>query len=391
MSIPDRVKPYLDELTAIRRDIHTHPELAFEETRTAALVAEKLREYGVDEVHTGIGRTGVVGVVRGTGGSNRAIGLRADMDALPIHEKTGVDYRSRFDGKMHACGHDGHTTMLLGAARCLADHRDFDGTVYLIFQPAEERGGGANVMIRDGLFQRFNCESVFGLHNMPGFAVGTVSMRTGPIMAASDVVRVVLRGKGGHGAMPHVTRDPAVAAAHIVTALQSITSRRVDPIRSAVVSITRFRVGDGGLSVIAEQAELGGTCRSFEPGVRDVVEAEFRRICTQVARAFEATAEVSYMRGYPTTVNHPEETALAAEAARRAVGEDGVETDVTPLMGAEDFAYMLEARPGAYVWLGNGEDCAMLHAPDYDFNDGAIAHGVAYWVSLVGTVLPRAA
>lgn len=388
MSIAGRVDPYLDELVAIRHDLHAHPEIAFEENRTAALVADKLREYGVDEVHTGIGRTGVVGVLRGNGGSNRAIGLRADMDALPITEKTDVPYRSTVEGKMHACGHDGHTTMLLGAARYLAEHRDFDGTVHLIFQPAEERGGGADFMIRDGLFERFNCESVFGMHNMPGRPFGSIAMCTGPIMAASDIIRIVVRGTGGHGAWPHQTRDPIVAGAHMVTALQSITSRRVDPIHAAVVSITTFRAGTGG-SVVPEEIELGGTCRSFLPEVRDLVEAEMKRICTEVAAAFDVTAEVDYARGYPTTVNAPEETELAAAAARRVVGAQAVETDVTPLMGAEDFAFMLGARPGTYIWLGTGEDRPWLHAPDFDFNDAAIPAGIGYWVSLVETVLPR--
>jgi amidohydrolase len=391
--IIDRVRPYLEEIVAIRRDLHAHPELAFEETRTAGIVAAKLRDYGVDEVHTGIGRTGVVGVIRGIGGSNRAIGLRADMDALPISEKSGVNHASTVEGKMHACGHDGHTAMLLGAARYLAKSRDFDGTVYLIFQPAEERGGGAKVMIRDRLFERFNCEQVFGLHNLPSLPAGRIAMRAGPAMASSDGFKITIRGKGGHGAWPHDTRDPVLVGAHIVTALQTIVSRRLDPIQAAVVSVTKFHAGSA-FSVIPEDATLVGTTRSFDPEVRDVLEAEMKRIAVSVAQAHETQAEVSFMRGYPATINSAEETELAAVAARKALGADKVTTDDPALMGAEDFAYMLQARPGAYIWLGGGDadaDSPSLHAPTYDFNDAAIPAGVGYWTALVETVLPKAA
>ncbi|MCT8971589.1 M20 aminoacylase family protein [Microbaculum marinisediminis] len=392
MSYTDRVKPYMDELVAIRRDIHAHPELGFEETRTSDIVARKLKEFGVDEVHTGIARTGVVGVVRGKGGSNRAIGLRADMDALPIFEKTGLEYHSQTDGKMHACGHDGHTTMLLGAARYLADHRNFDGTVYLIFQPAEEGRGGGKVMIEDGLFDRFNCETVYGMHNMPGLPLGAISMRPGPCMAAADEFRILVKGRGGHGAMPNVSRDPVVIGSHIVTALQSIASRRVDPIKEAVVSVTQFHAGDA-FNVIPEEAELSGTCRTFMPDVRDLVETELKRIATNVALAFDATAEVKYMRNYPPTVNTSDETEIAALAARKVANE--VSTTGEPKMGAEDFSYMLEERPGCYIWLGNGmpgeKGGANVHTPQYDFNDDAIPYGVGYWASLVETVLPKAA
>jgi amidohydrolase len=396
----DRFAPWLDELVALRRDLHAHPELGFEEHRTAALVAERLAAYGVDEVHTGIAGTGVVGVVRGTGGrhpgggSNRAIGLRADMDALPIREATGLAWASRNEGKMHACGHDGHTTMLLGAARWLAANRAaFDGTVYLIFQPAEEIAGG-RVMVAEGLFERFACEQVYGMHNRPGLPLGRIALRGGPCMAASDVFRIAIRGKGGHGAMPHLTRDPVLIAAHVVTALQAITSRRVDPLKTAVVSATRVHVGDA-FNVISEEAEIGGTCRTFLPEVRDLVEAELLRLVPRIAHAFGAEAEVEYGRRCPATVNSPEETQLAAAAAVLAVGADAVDSDGEPMMAAEDFSYMLEQRPGCYVWLGNGQvgepGGAMLHSPGYDFNDAALAIGAGYWTRLVETVLPGSA
>jgi len=388
------IAPDLADLVAIRRDLHAHPELAFEETRTAGIVADRLRAWGVDEVHTGIGRTGVVGMIRGRGRSNRAVGLRADMDALPIQETSGVPYASSVAGKMHACGHDGHTTMLLGAARHLAAHRDFDGTVYLIFQPAEERGGGAKVMIRDRLFERFNCEAVYGLHNLPMLPAGKIAMRDGPAMASSDGFRITVRGTGGHGAMPNVARDPVVIAAQIVVALQTIVSRRVDPLQAAVVSVTKFHAGEA-FNVIPETAELVGTTRSFTPDVRAALEVEMRRIAEGIAAANDARVETSFFRGYPPTINSPAETERAAAAARAAIGADNVSVGDPPLMGAEDFAYMLEARPGAYIWLGNGPVdggySPGLHAPDYDFNDAAIPAGVAYWVSLVRTALPEAA
>jgi hippurate hydrolase len=384
----------MDELVAIRRDIHANPELGFEETRTSEIVAQKLKEFGVDEVHTGIAKTGVVGVIRGTGGSNRAIGLRADMDALPIFEKTNLEYHSKTDGKMHACGHDGHTTMLLGAARFLADHRNFDGTVYLIFQPAEEGRGGGKVMIEEGLFDRFNCETVYGMHNMPGLPLGSISMRPGPCMAAADEFRITVKGKGGHGAMPNVSRDPVVIGAHIVTALQSIASRRVDPIKEAVISVTQFHAGDA-FNVIPEEAVLSGTCRSFLPDVRDLIESELKRIAANVALAFDATADIEFMRNYPPTINTVDETEIAADAARKVVAASEVSTTGEPKMGAEDFSYMLEERPGAYIWLGNGmpgeKGGANVHTPQYDFNDDAIPYGVGYWASLVETVLPKAA
>ncbi|ESR24813.1 M20 aminoacylase family protein [Lutibaculum baratangense] len=392
MPIKDDVRPYLDELTAIRRDFHAHPELGFEEERTSRIVAEKLKEYGADEVHTGIARTGVVGVVRGKGGSNRAVGLRADMDCLPMDEVNTFEHRSVHPGRMHACGHDGHTTMLLGAARYLAEHRDaFDGIVYLYFQPAEEGRAGGRVMVEDGLFERFDVEQVYGMHNMPGLPLGEIAMRSGPCMASADEFEIRVFGRGSHGAMPHVSRDPVIVGSSIVMALQSIVSRRVDPIEEAVVSVTQFHAGSA-FNVIPEEAVLRGTCRSFLPSVRDLLESELRRVATNVAAAYDARAEVTYMRNYPATINTPAETETAAMVARAVVGEAKVQTDAAPKMGAEDFSYMLNERPGAYIWLGNGmpgeKGGAMVHTPQYDFNDNAIPYGVSFWAQLVETVLP---
>lgn len=391
MPLKDAARGYVDELIAIRHDLHAHPELGFEETRTAEIVAKTLKDYGVDEVHTGIAETGVVGIVRGRGGSNRAIGLRADMDALPIEEKTGLSYASTSSGKMHACGHDGHTTMLLGAARYLAETRDFDGTVYLFFQPAEEGLGGARRMVAEGLFDRFPAGEVYGIHNMPGLDLGQISMCTGPCMAAADLFTIKVSGLGGHAAMPHLTRDPLLAASHMVTALQSIVSRRADPMKSAVVSITTFQAGDT-FNVIPQEVTLTGTARSFLPEIRDLQEAEIGRIVSNIAAAFDMTATVEYVRNYPPTVNTAEETGLAAKAAARVVGEANVDTEGTPKMGAEDFSFMLNERPGAYIWLGNGmageTGGHMVHTPQYNFNDDAIIYGLSYWAELVETSLP---
>jgi hippurate hydrolase len=392
MPIKDAARPYLPELVAIRRDIHAHPELGYEEKRTADVVARTLAEYGVDEVHTGIAITGVVGVVRGRGASNRAIGLRADMDALPIAEQNGFGHASTNPGKMHACGHDGHTAMLLGAARYLADTRDFAGTVYLIFQPAEEGGGGGRRMMEEGLFKRFPVEQVFGMHNIPGIPLGQMGMRTGPCMAAVDTMTIRVRGVGSHAAMPHHARDPVLAASHLVTALQSIVARRVDPLDSAVVSVTRVHGGDA-FNVIPELATVDGTVRTFKAETRDLAEAEVRRIAKNIAAAFDLAAEVSYSRGYPVTVNTAEEVDLAAAVAGRVLGEDKVMVGLPPIMAAEDFSYMLNERPGAFVWLGNGAlgeaGGRMVHTPTYDFNDEAIIYGVSYWAELVETALPR--
>jgi len=387
MAIINRIGDFQDEMTAWRRDLHAHPELGFEETRTAAFVADKLHGFGFDEVHTGIARTGVVGVLKAGSGA-AAIGLRADMDALPIHEATGRPYASTVPGKMHACGHDGHTTMLLGAARYLAETRNFDGTVYFIFQPAEELEGGGRVMVEEGLFERFPAPRVFGLHNWPRAPLGTFGMRAGPIMAAADRVEIKVTGQGGHGAMPHLCRDPLVAAAQIVVALQVIVGRNVDPVAQGVVSITQFHGGDAD-NVIPQEVTLRGTCRSFAPEVRDLLERRIDEVARGVAAAHQVECKVTYARGYPATVNTEAEVTLAADAAADVVGEERVDRAVAPIMGAEDFAYMLERKPGAYIFMGGGDEAApMLHSPDYDFNDEALPYGASYWARLVERLLP---
>jgi amidohydrolase len=388
MAIINRIGEFHEEMRAWRHDLHAHPELGFEERRTSGLVADKLRAFGLDEVHTGLARTGVVGVLRaGSGGG--AIGLRADMDALPIHEATGRDYASTSPGKMHACGHDGHTTMLLGAARYLAETRNFDGTVYLIFQPAEEMLGGGRTMVEEGLFQRFPAAQVFGMHNWPSMPLGQFAMRAGPVMAAADRFTINLTGRGGHAAMPHQCRDPLVAAAQIVLALQSIVARNVDPVQRAVISVTQVHGGDT-FNVIPESAMLTGTARSFLPEVRDLLERRLREIATGLGTALGARVEIEYQRGYPPTVNSEAETEVAALAAAEVAGADKVDRHREPTMGAEDFAYMLEQRPGSYVFIGNGggEDTPMLHSPHYDFNDEALPYGASYWARLVECVLP---
>ncbi len=393
MPIRDDVTPLLDDLTTIRQDFHKHPELGFEEERTSKIVSDKLTELGL-EVHTGLAGTGVVGVLRGEGGSNRAIGFRADMDALPMSEKTDLTYKSVNDNAMHACGHDGHTTMLLGAAQYLSQTRNFDGTVYFIFQPAEEGRGGGKVMVKDGLFDRFPMESVWGMHNMPGVPVGEIAMRTGPCMANADLFEITVRGKGAHGAMPHQGIDPVVVASHIVTATQSIIARNVDPLESGVVSITAVNSGSTH-NVIPDDAVMLGTARSYRPDVQDIQEENLRRVVEQVAAAFGATASLRYERNYPATVNTPEETDQAAAVARRVCGDAKVDVDTPPKMGAEDFSFMLNERPGAYIFLGNGlegeKGGIAVHNPKYDFNDDAIGYGVSYWAELAETVLPKSA
>lgn len=377
------------DLVAWRRDFHANPELLYDVHRTAGIVAEKLKAFGCDEVVTGIGRTGVVGVIRGKGAGSRVIGLRADMDALPIHETTNLPYRSSVAGKMHACGHDGHTTMLLGAARYLAQTRDFAGTAVVIFQPAEEGGGGGKAMCADGLMARFGIEEVYGLHNMPGLPVGAFAVRPGAMMAAADRFVVTLEGKGAHAAKPNEGIDTVLIASHIVTALQSIAARNVDPLESAVVSVTSIKMGDA-FNVIPQTGTLMGTVRTLSPSVRDLCEERFRAIVTQIAGAFGASAAISYERGYPVTFNHPEQTAFSAQVARTIAGEDAVDTNVPPTMGAEDFSFMLEERPGSYIFMGNG-DTAGLHHPAYDFNDAALPVGVAYWAALVEEAMPAKA
>ena len=388
MAIINRIGDFQEEMTAWRRDLHAHPEIGFEETRTSALVADKLRAFGFDEVHAGLAKTGVVGVLR-AGSGGRAIGLRADMDALPIEEATGLPYASRNPGRMHACGHDGHTTMLLGAARYLAETRNFDGTVFFIFQPAEEMMAGGRVMVEEGLFERFPAEQVFGMHNWPRMPVGTFAMRPGPVMAAADRIVIGLTGRGGHGAMPHHACDPVVAGAQIVSALQTIVARNADPIERAVVSITQFHAGDAD-NVIPQTAFLGGTARSFTPEMRDLLERRLGEIARGVGQALGVEVVVSYERGYPPTVNSEAETELAARAAAAVVGEDKVDRAPAPVMGAEDFAFMLEQRPGSYIFIGNGggEDAPMVHHPRYNFNDEVLPFGASYWSKLVEQLLP---
>ncbi|MEP0321091.1 M20 aminoacylase family protein [Bauldia litoralis] len=387
MPVINRLADFQDDIVAWRRDFHRHPEILYDVHETAASVAEKLRSFGLDEVTTGIGRTGVVGVIRGRGAaSGRTIGLRADMDALPIRETTGKPYASTIDGRMHACGHDGHTAMLLGAARYLAETRNFDGTAVVIFQPAEEGGGGGKAMIEDGLIDRWDIDEVYGMHNMPGIDVGAFGIRPGPIMAATDDFTIDVHGVGGHAAIPHESVDPVVVGAAIVQALQSVVSRSVDPIASAVVSVTTFHAGDAH-NIIAETAHLAGTTRTLDPAVRDLAEGRIRTIVASIAAAYGATATLKYNRNYPITRNHAEPTSLAAAVAADVVGPDRVDSHVAPMMGGEDFSYMLEERPGAFIFLGNG-DSAGLHNPAYDFNDDAIPIGCSYWVRLVETALP---
>ena len=373
------------DLIAWRRDFHAHPETAFDERRTADLIAERLASFGL-EVHRGLGGTGVVGTLRGKG--NRAIALRADMDALFIQEANGFAHRSTNDGKMHACGHDGHTTMLLGAARYLAEAGKFKGTVHFIFQPAEENEGGGRKMVEDGLFKLFPVEQVYGMHNWPGMPVGTFAVRSGPMMAAFDIFEIVVRGKGAHAAMPHTGIDPVVTAAQIVTGLQTIASRNTHPVDAAVVSVTQIHAGDTW-NVIPAEVVLRGTTRSFRPEVRDNIERTIPRIARSIAEAYGATVSVRYERRYPPTINTQEATEIAARVASDVVGESQVERNPTPTMGAEDFAFMLEQKPGCYVWIGNGpsDNERVLHSPHYDFNDEVLPIGASYWARLVETTL----
>ena len=389
MSTEQRIAELHDELIEIRHDIHRHPEIAFEEVRTADIVAQKLESWGLD-VHRGLGKTGVVGTLR-AGSSNRAIGLRADMDALPVDELNAFDHRSVIDGKMHACGHDGHTTMLLGAARTLAQNRDFNGTVHFIFQPAEEMYGGAKFMIEDGLFDKFPVEGVWGMHNMPGLPAGHFSVATGPVMAAADEYRVKITGVGGHAAYPHYAVDPVYIASEIVVALQTIAARRVDPLASVVVSTTVLRAGNAG-NVIPESAEMIGSARAFTTELQDEIEGSIRRIAEGVAQAHGATAEVEYTRGYPPTINHSAETEIARQAAIRTAGAENVGAGGLPMMASEDFSFMLLERPGCYLFIGNGEgDHAVeCHNPHYDFNDDILPIGARYWVNLVEDIFGAA-
>ena len=381
MPVIPAVLDFANALTEIRRDIHAHPELGFEEQRTSDIVATKLAEYGC-EVHRGLATTGVVGTLR-RGNSLRAIGLRADMDCLPMQELNEFAHRSQYDGKMHGCGHDGHTTVLLGAARYLAETRNFDGTVHFIFQPGEEGYGGGRVMVQQGLFDKFPCDAVFALHNKPGIPVGHIAVRAGPLLAASDRFDIRIKAKGGHAAQPHHGIDPFVIGAQTVLGLQAIVSRNVDPIDSAVITIGFMR-GGSAYNVIPDELHIGGTVRSFRPEVRDLLQQRIGEVARGTAALHGAAADLDYRRGYPPTINHAEEAEFAADVAAEICGADAVNRNVAPALGGEDFSYMLQARPGAMVWLGNGpgEGGCMLHNARYDFNDGAIPVGVSFFARL---------
>ena len=388
MKVIDAIVSQAPGMAALRRDLHAHPELCFEEVRTADLVAAKLTEWGIP-VHRGLGKTGVVGIVR-NGTSTRAVGLRADMDALPMQEFNTFAHASRHPGRMHACGHDGHTAMLLAAAQHLAQHRDFDGTVYLIFQPAEEGGGGAREMIADGLFDLFPMEVVFGMHNWPGMPAGTFAVSPGPVMASSNEFKITIRGKGSHAALPHTGIDPVPVACQIVQGFQTIISRNKKPVDAGVISVTMIHAGEAS-NVVADSCELQGTVRTFSIEVLDLIERRMREVARNICAAFEATCEFEFERNYPPTINHPDEAAFARQVMTEIVGAEHV-LDQEPTMGAEDFSFMLQAKPGAYVFIANGDGdhrvmghgagpCT-LHNPSYDFNDALIPLGATYWVRL---------
>ena len=387
MPIINHVASIHEEITGWRRDLHENPELLYDVHRTAAMVADKLKSFGCDEVVTGVGKTGVVGIIKGKKhGSKRVIGLRADMDALPIEEITGLPYASKIQGKMHACGHDGHTAMLLGAAKYLAETRNFDGTAVMIFQPAEEGGAGGKAMVDDGMMDRWGVQEVYGMHNAPGLPVGMFATRTGPQLASSDQFTILIEGKGAHAAEPHKGVDTLVVGANILLALQSIVARNLDPLKSGVVTVGAFNGGHVS-NVIPQTAKLLGTVRTLEPDTRDLLQKRVIETAEGIALAYGAMATVEYTRNYPVTVNHARETAFAVQVARGISGNDKVEPNVTPIMGAEDFSFMLESRPGNMILLGNGNTAA-CHHPAYDFNDAAIPHGVSYWARLVETGMP---
>ncbi len=387
MPVKNRFAEMQDEIAAWRQDIHENPEILFETHRTSALVAEKLQEFGCEEVVTGIGRTGVVGLIRGKANtSGKVIGLRADMDALPIEEATGLAYASKIPGAMHACGHDGHTAMLLGAAKYLAETRNFDGTVAVIFQPAEEGGGGGKEMCDDGMMDRWGIQEVYGMHNWPGLPMGQFSIRPGAFFAATDQFDITFTGHGGHAAKPHSTVDTTVMAAQAVVSLQTIVSRNADPVDQVVVSVTSFETSSKAFNVIPQGVQLCGTVRTMSPEMRDLAERRIQEICDGVAATFGGKADVTYIRGYPVMVNSEEQTEFAAEVARSVSGS----CDDAPLvMGGEDFAYMLEERPGAYILVGNG-DTALVHHPEYNFNDEAIPAGCSWWAEIVERRMPVA-
>ncbi len=380
-----------DEAKDWRRTIHQHPELLFDLPKTAALVTEKLTEFGCDEIVTGLAKTGVVAVINGNKGPGRTIALRSDMDALPMSEQTNLPYASKVENMMHACGHDGHTAMLLATAKQLAENRDFAGRVVLIFQPAEEGGAGARVMIEEGVLERFGIEEVYGMHNQPGLDVGSFAIRSGPMMAGGDRFVITINGKGGHAAYPHLSHDPVLAGAQMIVALQAIASRFTNPFDPVVLSVTYLEGGNSGaLNVIPAAIRIGGTIRTMNTDNRKMVEERFREVVSSTAKSFGSEAVIDWRPGYPVTVNDPAKAKLAAKAAAAVAGAERVDTDWPATMGSEDFSYMLEKRPGALIWLGNG-DSADLHNPAYDFNDGAIVHGVRYWLSLVDQRLNGAA
>lgn len=395
MNLIDPILQFHTEIQQIRRDIHAHPELCFEEHRTAEVVARKLQEWGIP-ILRGLGETGVVGIIK-NGSSTRAIGLRADMDALPMQEINTFAHTSQHQGKMHACGHDGHTAMLLGAAHYLSQHKNFDGTIYLIFQPAEEGGGGARRMIADGLFEQCPMDAIFGMHNWPGAAAGTFGVTPGPMMASSNEFEVIVKGKGAHAAQPHKGIDPIIAAIQIAQSWQTIVSRNASPLESVVLSVTQIHSGSA-TNVIPDEASLIGTVRGFSNAMIDLVESRMKTIAEHVAAAFDAQVDFEFKRNYPPLVNHAKETAFAAEVMRSIVGAEQVDTQVEPTMGAEDFAYFLQAKPGCYVFIGNGDGAhrdmghglgpCNLHNPSYDFNDDLLPIGATYWVRLAEAYLP---
>ena len=397
MNLIDRIVQFQSDIARIRRDIHAHPELKFEEVRTAEIVANKLTEWGY-AVDRGLGKTGVVGTLK-VGNGSKAVGLRADMDALPLSEHNKFAHRSQNEGRMHACGHDGHTAMLLAAAQYLAESKNFDGTLNVIFQPAEEGGGGARVMIEDGLFEKFPCDAVFGMHNWPGSAVGTFGVTAGPMMASSNEFEITVTGKGAHAAMPHNGVDPIMTAVAIAQNLQTLITRNKKPIDTAVLSITQIHAGDA-YNIIPNEAVLRGTVRTFTTEVLDLLESGMQRIVDGTAATFGASATMHFVRNYPPTINHEKETDFAASVMRDVVGEENTLVDVEPTMGAEDFAFMLLVKPGCYVFIGNGDGThresghgmgpCMLHNPSYDFNDELIPIGATYWVRLAEKFLAKA-
>jgi amidohydrolase len=387
MTIVPEIASAHEEMKQWRRDLHAHPELGFEEDRTSEFVSRKLTEWGI-AVTRGMAKTGVVGTLQGRVPGSASIGLRADMDALPVVELNSFEHASKSPGKMHACGHDGHTTMLLGAARHLARTRDFFGTVHFIFQPAEEGLGGGDRMVKEGLFLKFPMDAVYGLHNWPGMPIGTIGIRSGPMMASADMLDIEIKGKGGHGAMPHLSIDPVVVAAHIVTALQTLVSRSTDPLQAAVLSITAIEGGNAH-NVIPEIVRMRGTVRTFSPAIRDMMESSISRIACGVAESLGASAAVRYKRLFPALINAPSAVEIVVRAAAAVVGVDNVNDAIEPVMGSEDFAFMLEAQSGAYAFLGQAGQpgSCMVHSPHYDFNDDLLPIGISYWISLVRQTL----